>query len=157
MTTSAAARAKAISQGARLPQPERSPEYTEYHPRWYRPKVSVYWWLGQRQYLKFIVRELSSVFVAFCVIELLFLFRALTRGPDAYVQFFSTLRSPLVVLMNVVSLFFVVFHTITWFNLAPHATDIRVAGKRVPDIMLTAPNYLGWLVVSGVIAWVLLR
>jgi fumarate reductase subunit C len=62
-----------------------------------------------------------------------------------------------VVFVNLVSLFFVLFHTITWFNLAPHATDLRVSGKRVPDILLTAPNYLGWLVVSGVLAWVLLR
>src|SRR5207302_2908108 len=48
------------------------PLYQEFHPRWYRPRVSVYWWLGQWQYLKFILREISSVFVAvFVVITLL--------------------------------------------------------------------------------------
>jgi fumarate reductase subunit C len=118
--------------------------------------VSVYWWLGQRQYLKFILRELSSVCVAFCVVELLFLFRAL-RSPEAYVQFVHTLHSPVLVLLNLISLFFVVFHTITWFNLAPHAMDIRVAGRRVPGIALTAPNYIGWVVVSAILCWVFLR
>jgi len=153
-TTSAAAKARVTTPPTRL---EPVAEYTPYHPRWYRPKVSVYWWLGQRQYLKFILRELSSVFVAFCVIELLFLFSALGRGPDAYAHMLTTLRSPLLVVLNLVSFFFVVFHTITWFNLAPHAMDVRVSGKRVPGIALTAPNFAGWLTVSAVLAWILLR
>jgi fumarate reductase subunit C len=117
----------------------------------------VYWWLGQRQYLKFILRELSSVFVAFCAVELLFLFRALGSGPEAYARFIDGLKSPLLVLLNIVSLFFVVFHTITWFNLAPHAMDVRIAGKRVPGIALTAPNYIGWVVVSAIICWAVSR
>ena len=32
------------------------PAYTEYHPRWYRPHVSTYWWLHRRSYLLFILR-----------------------------------------------------------------------------------------------------
>ena len=155
-TTSATAKAKAPAALQRQPQLERSPEYTDYHPRWYRPKVSVYWWLGQRQYLKFILRELSSVSVAFCVVELLFLFHAL-RSPDAYAHYVHALRSPVLILLNVISFFFVTFHTITWFNLAPHAMDIRVAGRRVPGIALTAPNYIGWVVVSAILCWVLTR
>src|SRR5215467_9876422 len=56
--------------------------YTEFHPRWYRPRVSVYWWLGEWQYLRFILRELSSVFVAAFVIVTLLGLRALRNGPD---------------------------------------------------------------------------
>ena len=44
-----------------------SPVYTEFHPRWYRPPVSTYWWLGKSAYVKFILRELSSVAVAWTV------------------------------------------------------------------------------------------
>ena len=45
-----------------------APHYTEYHPRWYRPRVSTYWWLGRWPYLRFILRELSSLAVAFFVV-----------------------------------------------------------------------------------------
>ena len=61
--------------------------YTLFHPRWYRPRVSVYWWLGEWHYLKFILRELSSVFVAVFVIETLFMLSALRDGPEAYAHF----------------------------------------------------------------------
>jgi fumarate reductase subunit C len=140
--------------------PQRQPELvsrTDYHPRWYRPKVSVYWWLGQRQYLKFILRELSSVAVATFVVEMLFLFSALMQGPEAYARLMSAMQSPLLILLNLVSFFFVVFHTITWFNLAPHAMVVRVAGRRVPDMALMAPNYVGWITVSAAVAWALSR
>jgi fumarate reductase subunit C len=38
--------------------------YTEYPPKGYRVRMSTYWWLGRWPYLKFILREISSVFVA---------------------------------------------------------------------------------------------
>jgi fumarate reductase subunit C len=134
-----------------------APQYTEFHPRWYRPKVSVYWWLGEWHYLKFILRELSSVFVAVFVIETLMLISALRSGPDAYAAFLQTMRNPLMVVLNIVSFFFVVFHTITWFNLAPSATPVRLGGKRVPDVMIAAPAYVAWFIISAFICWAVMR
>ena len=58
------------------------------------------------------------------------------------------------VILNILSLLFVLFHTITWFNLTPKAIVLRVRGRRLPDLLIAAPNYVAWLVVSGVIAWI---
>ena len=137
--------------------PIKVPIYTEFHPRWYRPRVSVYWWLGQWRYLKFILRELSSVFVALVVVMTLLQLRALRVGPEAYARFQGQLRSPLVVAISVLSLFFVVFHTITWFNLTPRAMAVRLRGKRVPEWLVAAPNYAVWIVMSGAVAFLVLR
>jgi fumarate reductase subunit C len=131
--------------------------YTEFHPRWYRERVSVYWWLGQWQYLKFILRELSSVPVAIFVVITLFQLRALLSGPAAYARFEHWLRTPGAIVLNVISFFFVLLHTVTWFNLAPRAIAIRMRGKRLPDLLVAAPNYALWLVVSVVVAWFILR
>src|SRR6185312_12471129 len=60
---SAAARARASAGG----HSSTAPAYTEFHPRWYRPRISTYWWLGRWPYVKFILRELSSVAVAWTV------------------------------------------------------------------------------------------
>lgn len=132
------------------PSPAR---YTEFHPRWYRPRVSVYWWMGQRQYLKFILRELSSVFVAIFVVETLFMLAALKDGPQAYADFLAAMASPLMIALNVVSLLFVLFHTITWFNLTPSAMPVRLGGKRVPAFMVAAPSYVAWIVISAAVYW----
>lgn len=134
-----------------------TPSYTEFHPRWYRPRVSVYWWLGEWHYLKFILRELSSVFVAVFVIETLLLINALRSGPESYAHFQRWMQNPLIMVLNLVSFFFIVFHTITWFNLAPSAMPVRLGGKRLPAVMVAAPSYVAWLVVSVFIGWLVMR
>jgi fumarate reductase subunit C len=130
---------------------------TEYLPKTFRARVSTYWWLGRWSYLKFILRELSSVFIAWFVILTLLQISALKRGPADYVEFQEWLRSPILVALNALSLFFVIFHAVTWFNLAPKAMAIRVGGSRVPDLLIAAPNYVAWLAISASIAWLLLR
>src|SRR5216684_5122672 len=130
---------------------------TEYLPKSYYSRVSTYWWLARWPYLKFILREASSVFVAWTVVFALLQIRALTRGPAAYAEFQHWLRSPLLLALNVVSLLFVIFHAVTWFNLAPKAMVIRLRGKRVPNLAITAPNYVAWVVISAAVAWILLR
>jgi len=134
-----------------------APGYTPFHPRWYRPHVSVYWWLGEWHYLKFILRELSSVAVAFFVIETLFMLSALHEGPEAYAHFQAVLRNPLVVLINIISFLFVVFHTITWFNLAPSAMPVRMGGKKLPEALVAAPSYVAWVVISAIVCWIVLH
>jgi len=137
--------------------PKTVPAYTEYHPRWYRKRVSTYWWMGNWKYLKFILRELSSIAVALSVALVLLEINALCHGPAAYARLQGHLASiPLLVISTIV-LVFVIFHTITWFNLAPSAMAVRVGGKRVPGIMIAAPNYAAWIAVSAFIAWFLLR
>jgi fumarate reductase subunit C len=131
---------------------------TEFHPRWYRAPVSTYWWMGSWRYLLFILRELTSVAVAWSVVIILLLLRALLNGPEAYARFTLRLQSPWMIALNVIALWFLLLHTITWFNLAPRAMPIRVRGKRVPEVLVAAPNYVLWMVASAVIAWfVLLR
>ncbi len=140
-----------------LEPPKKSTGYKPFHPRWYRRRVSVYWWLGEWHYLKFILREISSVFVAVFVIETLLLIHAVRQGSVAYEHYLQCMGNPAILLLNVISLFFVVFHTITWFNLAPSAMPVRLGGKRVPDFLVAAPSYVAWVIVSAVVVWMLLR
>ena len=135
----------------------RSTEYTEFHPRWYRSRVSTYWWLAKWPYLKFVLREISSVFVAYFVVLTLFQIRALAHGAESFARFQQWLRLPLVLALNAITLLFVAFHAITWFNLAPRAMVVRLRGKRAPDVVIAGSNYLAWLVVSAAIAWIVLR
>jgi fumarate reductase subunit C len=135
---------------------ESSHTYTPYHPRWFRPHVSTYWWLSRRAYLAFILRELSSIFVAWFVVYLLLLIRAASRGEGAYQQFLTWSAHPAMLLLNVITLGFLVYHAITWFNLAPQAMVVHVRGRRLPARAITAANYAAWIVGSLAIGWLVL-
>ena len=133
------------------------PRYTLYHPRWYRRRMSVWWWLQKASYTRFVLRELTSVFVAFFAMVYLWQLRALVHGPEAYAQFLGRLRTPPFLVLNAAAFLFVLFHAITWFNLTPKAMVLRLRGKRVPDGVIVGLNYAAWLVLSGVVAFALLR
>ncbi|MFL6439944.1 MAG: hypothetical protein ACJ71Q_20400 [Terriglobales bacterium] len=128
-----------------------SPPYTEFHPRWYRPPVSTYWWLGKWAYVKFILRELSSVAVAWTVALVLVQVLALVRGQSAYVHFEHRMSSPWMIGINIVAFAFLLLHSITWFNLAPKAMAVRVGGRRVPGVLISGPQYLAWITISAIV------
>jgi fumarate reductase subunit C len=132
------------------------PAYTEFHPRFHRTRVSTYWWLKRRSYLAFILRELSSIFVAWSVVFLLLLVRAVGQGEESYREFLTWSARPAILLLNLVSMCFVAFHAVTWFNLAPQAMVIRLNGKRIPGTWIAASNYAAWALASTVVAWLLL-
>lgn len=130
--------------------------YTEFRQRLYRPRVPLLWWLRRRSYLVFVVRELTSLFVAWSVAFTLLAVRAILKGPDAYRRFLDWSAAPWLIAVNVIALLFVVFHTVTWFNLTPQAVVVRVRGRRVPDAGVAAPLYLAWLVLSALLVWIIL-
>ena len=121
--------------------------------RLYRPKVRLFWWLSRGSYTRFVLRELSSVFVAWTVVYLLLLVRAVGRGPAGYQRFLHWSASPWLVVLNVVTLAFVLLHAITFINLTPQAMVVRVRGRRVPGRLLAGSLYLALLVVSAFLAW----
>jgi fumarate reductase subunit C len=130
-------------------------QYTPYHPKWYRRRVSVWWWLQNRSYTAFVLRELTSVFVAFFALVSLWLVRALVHGPEAYAHVLAKLRTPAFLAVDGLAFLFVLFHAITWFNLAPSAIVVRLRGKRLPDWVVAGLNYLACAILSGVVIWIL--
>lgn len=134
----------------------RNPEYTPYHPKWYRRRIPIFWWLGHAAYTKFIARELTSLFVAYAAVLLLVQLWIVGRGEAAYERFSGWLAAPPVVAFHAFVFVVILFHTITWLSLAPKALVVRVARRRVPDAWVVAAHYGGWLVASAAIAALLL-
>ena len=134
-----------------------SRHYTLHHPRWYRRRMSVWWWLKDVAYTKFVLREVTSVFVALFAVLYLWQLRAVAQGPDAYARVIARLKTQPFLVFDTVALLFVLFHTITWFNLTPTAMVVRVKGKRVPDKIVAGSNYVVWVLLSGIVAWIFTR
>jgi len=152
-------------------------------PTMYRQPVSRLWWLKKRTYFMFVLRELSSVFVAWFAVFLMIMVVAIGRGEKSYQMFLDWAASPVIVVINVVALAFSLLHTVTWFALTPQAMvvrgpgsrqvramkEVRVAGQwvpaatvvrvggRLPAGVVIASQYVGLVVVSAFIAWLVLR
>jgi fumarate reductase subunit C len=123
----------------------------------YRRPVSLLWWLRKRNYFVFVMRELSSLFIAWLVLYLVLLVRAVSRGEAAYDDYLDWAASPWVVVLNVVAFLFVLLHAVTWFNLTPQAMDVRLGGRPVPSVAVIGAQWAGLAVVSAFIAWLVLR
>ena len=133
------------------------PQYTLYHPRWFRRRMSVWWWLKNPAYTGFVLRELTCVFVAFFALSYLCELRAIAKGAEAYAQFLAYLKTAPFLILNAVAFVFVLLHSITWFNLAPKAMVVRLGSTRVPDGLIIAMNYAAWIVLSAAVAFILVR
>ena len=121
--------------------------------RYYRRRMPLLWWTRRRSYATFMLRELSSVFVALFVVELLLLVRAVARGSAAYEGFLTAMASPAMIVLNLIALAFVLLHAVTFANLTPRAVVVRLRGRTVPSRAVLAGVYLGWLVVTAFLAW----
>jgi len=118
--------------------------------------MSVWWWLRKPVYTLFVLRELSSVFVAVFAGISLWQLSAIARGPEAYAAFLVRLATPAFLALHAVAFLFVLFHAVTWFHLAPRALAARWRGQRIPDAVVVGLNYAVWLLLSGAVAGVLL-
>lgn len=109
------------------------------------------WWLSKQSYFLFMLRELSSLFIAiFLVVYLIELYQ-LTRGPEAYAAFARKLSSPGWILFNLITLLFALYHSITWFYSSAIVLPLRVGEREIPRNLFVALNIGALIVVSLVI------
>lgn len=133
------------------------PQYRQFQPKAYKPEMSAYWYFDRWPYLKFMLREASSIFVAWFAVVILLQLKAIISGPTAYAGFQQWMATPAVFIANVVSFVFICFHAITWFMLVPRVMARQVLQRPTPELMSAAPNFGLWLVASVIVALFALR
>jgi fumarate reductase subunit C len=129
---------------------------TDYHHRWLRRPLSTYWWLDKPSYFAFILREGSCMFVGWFVVYLLLLVSAVLQGDSSYQEWLAWSATPGILVLNIATLAFVVYHAVTFFEAAPRAMAVRVGRRRVPGGLVLGAHYAAWVVVSVVVSWLLL-
>ena len=120
-------------------------------PPRYQPRRSSLWWLSSGRYFLFMLRELSAVFVAlYAASYLVGLFR-LSQGKDSYEAYLSLLQHPGVVVFLGVALVFCLLHSVTWIHLTPIVMVVRMGRRVIPAKLILAANYLVWILISGIL------
>ncbi|MCA1843572.1 MAG: fumarate reductase subunit C [Actinobacteria bacterium] len=130
--------------------------------RLYRKRMPVFWWVRKPTYFLFVMRELSSFFVAWFVVYLLLLLHAVSQGKSAYRDFIADADAPWLVALNLLGFALVVLHTVTWFHLTPKAMVLqvprhprvpaRLQGWTAPPWLIIGSQYLGFVAVTVLIA-----
>ncbi len=132
-----------------------NPSYKLYHPKWYRERYPIFWWLQKFAYGKFITRELTSLAVGYAAVLLMVEIWVVSKGQEAYTRFQELLVSPPVLIFHGVVLLFLLFHSVTWLNLAPKALVLHLGRKRIPDAVVLFGHYAAWLVATALVVWYL--
>ena len=132
-----------------------NPKYELYHPKWYRKPYPIFWWLKKPAYVKFMIRELTSLAVGYVAVLLILQVWALSRGEQAYERFLDFLQAPAVLVLHGLVLLLLLFHSVTWLLAAPKALVLRVGGKRLPDVAVLVGHYAAWLVATVLVFWLL--
>jgi len=109
------------------------------------------WWLRNRFYTLYMLREATCVAVAIYTIILLVGLWRLSQGPEAWNGWLAAMSNPIAVLFHVVALGLMVYHTMTWFGVAPKAMPVQVGAEKVPDRIVIAAHYGAAAVASLVI------
>ena len=84
------------------------------------------------------------------------LVRAVGQGDASYQAFLNWSGTPSILLLNVVSLIFILYHAVTFFGAAQTIVVVRLGGKLVPGRLILASHYAGLVAASVVVFWVLL-
>jgi fumarate reductase subunit C len=130
-----------------------NPAYRRFHPRWHREREPIFWWLRRFAYARFIFRELTSLAVGYSAALLVVQLACLGRGAAAWAAFERFLASPWTVAFHALVLAALVFHTVTWLNLAPKALVLHLRGRRLPDAAVVAGHYAAWAAASAALLW----
>lgn len=124
------------------------------HPA-YKPRMSPWWWLSNRRYFLFMMRELSAVFIALFVVTYLVGIYRLSQGEDSYQLYLNALETPFAKTLFVVILLFSIYHALTWFHLTPVVMVVRIGQKVVHPVLILVANYLGWILISALLFYLL--
>ena len=115
------------------------------------------WWFQNYYVTLFTIRELTSLFVAGYAVFLLVLLYRYGQGREPFHHFFEALKSPASLLLHLIALSFVVFHTVTWCNLTPKVVILWRGEEKVSPVLIVCAHYALWLLVSVIIVVVALK
>jgi fumarate reductase subunit C len=127
---------------------KRKPYTSESKRKPYTRKLPLNWWLKQIFYTKYMIREGTSIWITLYSLILAWGVFRLSQGEVAFNGWLEALQSPVAIVLHLLMLIFALFHTITWFSLAPKAADLWIKGRKLEDKIIIAAHYVAFVVVT---------
>ena len=114
----------------------------------YIQKQSPAWWLKNKFYFWYMLREGTSVFVFLYSVVLIFGVIALRQGPEAWYEWLTIMSKPTLILLHVLALVAAIYHATTWFRLAPKIMVIRFRAWQLPEKSMLIGQWVGFIICT---------
>ncbi|MBB1273413.1 MULTISPECIES: fumarate reductase [Psychromonas] len=114
----------------------------------YQREMNNDWWLKNAFYSKYMIREGSSILITLYSLILAWGVFRLSQGEEAFNAWLSALQHPISIIFHLLVLLIALYHTITWFSLAPKAVDLYIKGKPLDAKFIVAGHYISFIIVT---------
>lgn len=119
-----------------------------------RPISTTTWYMRNRRYKVYVLRELTSFLVMFYSFLTLVGLSALASGAERWNEFLASQQSTAMIVFHGLALvYFLFFQTFPWFKLAPKAMPVQLGEKKLADNYIIIGHYVAWAVLSLFIFW----
>ena len=117
----------------------------------YQPRQSRWWWTKNPFFLRYMIREGTSVFVLIYSLLLIFGLYQLKQGEAGWQQWLSLINHPAVIVFNLVAMAASLYHAATWFKLAPKIMVVRLGDWKLPEPAMVIGQWIGLLLTSAIL------
>lgn len=105
------------------------------------------WWLQNRSYRAYMLREFSSPFIAIYTGVLLVGVIRLYQGQEAYEAWLTALQHPFSITFSVIALVLALCHSLSWLKLLPQVMPLQFGETKVPQLALAGVHYAVFITV----------
>lgn len=114
------------------------------------------WWMQKPPYLRFMIRELTSVAVfAYTLLMIWALWAAADAGSfEGFVEFLTT---PVSIAIHIALLLLALYHTWTWIALTPKVMVLWRGDEQVPPRVIAGTTAVAFVAVTVVVIWLVLQ
>lgn len=121
------------------------------HRKPYVQRQSAGWWLKNRFYLFYMLREATSIPIYLYALVLMWGIYSLSQGETAFGDWLALMQTPAMMGFHLLVMVAALLHAYTWFDLTPKILVIRLGAFRVPDRWVKLAHYGGFIATSAAV------
>ncbi len=122
----------------------------------YQQKLATNWWLKNQAYRDYMLRSATCIFVLLYALVLFWGLFALSAGEPEFNAWLALQQHPLFIAFHLVTLIAMLYHSKTWFMLAPKTIRLQLGATIVNDKLIEGTMWLVWLIFTVILLALLL-
>jgi len=118
-----------------------------------RPLSKTTWYMRKGRYKIYMLREMTCLLVGFYSFLVIFGLAALASAErwDAFLA--AQQNAAMIAFHGLALIYFLIYQTFAWFELAPKAMPLQLGEKKLPDSYIVIAHYVAWAVLSAFVFW----
>jgi fumarate reductase subunit C len=118
----------------------------------YRKQLGPGWWLSNRHYTLYMIRELTSFFIS--VYAIIYIYQLSLLAMRDFAGYDLFVRNPATIAFSLIALFFTLYHAVTWFILMGKIQVVKLGPKKIATpLQSLAVNLVLLLIISYAIVY----